>query len=94
LQLLLRLTPASFENDRAWWSQSLATAWWQRGDKARARAYADSALAPSAAQLAAAPDDPQLRALYAVMLAYLGRRAEARAEADLRCITSGLNCNT
>ncbi|HEY9480022.1 MAG TPA: protein kinase [Gemmatimonadaceae bacterium] len=82
LQLLLRLTPASFENDRAWWGQSLATAWWQRGDKARARAYADSALAPSAAQLAAAPEDPTLRALYAVMLAYLGRRAEARAEAD------------
>ncbi len=82
LQLLLRLTPASFEDDRAWWGQSLATAWWQRGDKARARAYADSALAPSEAQLASAPEDPQLRALYAVMLAYLGRKAEARAEAD------------
>jgi len=82
LQLLLRLTPASFENDRAWWGQSLATAWWQRGDKVRARAYADSALAPSAAQLAAAPEDPPLRALYAVMLAYLGRHAEARAEVD------------
>jgi serine/threonine-protein kinase len=81
-RLLLRLTPASFENDRAWWGQSLATAWWQRGDRVKARAYADSALAPTAAQLAATPEDSQLRGLYAVVLAYLGRRAEARAQVD------------
>jgi tetratricopeptide (TPR) repeat protein len=80
--LLLRLTPAAFDNDRAWWGQTTATAYWERGDKAMARAYADSALAPSAAQVAASPGDAQVRSLYALMLAYLGRAAEARAEAD------------
>ena len=52
------------------------------GDKARARAYADSALAVSQAQAAAAPTDPQAQALYGVMLAYLGRAAEARKAGD------------
>lgn len=79
-QLLFRLTPAAFDNDRAWWGQSLATASWEQGDLAGARAYADSALALSAAQLAASPDDPQFRALHAVLLAYLGRGDEARSE--------------
>jgi eukaryotic-like serine/threonine-protein kinase len=77
-QLLQRLTPAAFDNDRAWWGQSLATANWQQGDKVRARAYADSALALSTSQMNASPDDPQLRALYGLMLAFLGRAAEAR----------------
>ncbi len=80
--LLLRLTPVAFDNDRAWWGQTMATAYWERGDKAMARAYADSALAPSAAQVAASPGDAQVRSLYALMLAYVGRAAEARAEAD------------
>ncbi len=46
-QLVFRLTPSAFDNDRAFWGQSLATAYWQHGEPARARAYADSALAPS-----------------------------------------------
>jgi serine/threonine-protein kinase len=79
-QLLFRLTPAAFDNDRAWWGQSLATANWEQGNLAAAHAYADSALTPSAAQLAASPNDVQLRALHAVLLAYLGRGDEARRE--------------
>jgi serine/threonine-protein kinase len=79
-QLVFRMTPAAFDNDRAWWGQSLATAYWQQGDTVRARAYADSALAPSAAQVQSAPDDPQLRGLHALLFGYLGRGAEARAE--------------
>jgi tetratricopeptide (TPR) repeat protein len=79
-QLVFRMTPAAFDNDRAWWGQSLATAYWQQGDTARARIYADSALGPSAAQVQGAPNDPQLRGLYALVLGYLGRSAEARAE--------------
>ncbi|MEP7326841.1 MAG: protein kinase [Gemmatimonadota bacterium] len=78
-QLLFRLTPAAFDNDRAWWGQSLATAYWQRGNFAMARAYADSALPTSAAQLEASPNDDQLLALYGLMLAYAGRRNEAKA---------------
>ncbi len=78
-QLVFRLTPSAFDNDRAFWGQSLALAYWQRGDVARARAYADSALAPSRAQAEAAPNDAQLHVLYGVMLALAGNGAEARA---------------
>jgi serine/threonine-protein kinase len=81
-ELLFRLPPAAFDNDVAWWGQSLATAAYQQGDMARARAYADSSLATSREQSEANPDDPQLRVLYAVMLAYLGRAEEAVAQAD------------
>jgi serine/threonine-protein kinase len=82
LDLLFRLTPAAFDDDRAWWGQSLATAAWQRGDMRRARAYADSALAESKRQSDANPEDAQLRVLYAVVLAYLGREADALREAE------------
>jgi serine/threonine-protein kinase len=78
-QVLFRLTPAAFDNDRAWWGQSLATAYWERGNAAMARVYADSALPTSKSQLDVAPDDPQLLALYGLMLAYAGRGAEAKA---------------
>jgi Flp pilus assembly protein TadD len=81
-QLLFRLTPAAFDNDRAWWSQALSIAAMQRGETARERAYADSSLAPSAAQSAANPADPQLRVLFGVMLAYAGKTADAVREAD------------
>ncbi len=79
-QLLFRLTPAAFDNDRAWWGQTLAIAHWQQGDLAVARAYADSSLPATEAQVAASPADGQGLALRALMLAYLGRKAEAIAE--------------
>ncbi len=82
LDLLFRLTPAAYDNDRAWWGQALSIAAHQQGDMVRAKAYADSALTESKRQVDAAPDDPQLRALYAVMLAYAGKNAEALREAD------------
>jgi tetratricopeptide (TPR) repeat protein len=83
-QLVFRLTPLAFDNDRAFWGQSLATAAWQAGDTVRARAYADSGLAETARQAAAAdltkrPEDAQLHSLHGLLLAYLGRAAEARA---------------
>ena len=81
--LLFRLTPAAFDNDRAWWGQSLATAAHQQSDLVRARAYADSSLAESKRQVEANPDHPQLRSLYAVMLAYTGQTDAALREADL-----------
>ncbi|MEP6589930.1 MAG: protein kinase [Gemmatimonadota bacterium] len=79
-ELLFRLSPAAFDNDRAWWGQSLAIMAGQRGDKGRARAYADSSLATSAAQATANQEDSQLHALYGVVLAFLGRTAEAVQE--------------
>jgi serine/threonine-protein kinase len=78
-QLLLRLTPAAFDNDRAWWGQSLATAYWQRGNATMARAYADSSLPTSAQQIESSPNDAQLLVLHGLMLAYAGRGEEAKA---------------
>jgi TolB-like protein/tetratricopeptide (TPR) repeat protein len=81
-QLVLRLTPSAFDDDRSWWAQSLATLHWQRGDTALARAFADSAVAPTRELLAKAPEDLQQHVLLALMLGYLGRGAEARAEIE------------
>ena len=78
-QLVFRLTPSAFDNDRAFWGQSLSTAYWQHGEPLKARAYADSALAGSKAQAEASPKDAQLTVLYGLMLAYAGKAAEARA---------------
>ncbi len=84
--LLFRLTPAAFDNDRGWWGQSLAIAHWQQGNLAMARAYADSSLAATEAAVAASPDDGQLHALHALMIAFLGRKGEAIAEGE-RAVT-------
>jgi TolB-like protein/tRNA A-37 threonylcarbamoyl transferase component Bud32/Tfp pilus assembly protein PilF len=81
-ELLFRLTPAAFDNDRAWWGQALAIAASQRGDAVRTRAYADSALAVSAAQSAGNPTDSQLHSLYGVMLAMVGQIADGIREAE------------
>ncbi len=78
-QLVFRLTPSAFDDDRAFWGQSLGMAYWQHGEPARARAYADSALAPSKSQAEGAPQDAQLQVLYGLALALAGKPAEARA---------------
>jgi hypothetical protein len=82
-QLLYRMTPASFDDDRAWWGQALSTAAWQQGDRSRAAAWADSSLTVARQQVEAAPDDAQLRILNAVSLAMAGKRAEALREAEM-----------
>ncbi|HEX5633858.1 MAG TPA: hypothetical protein VFX50_11555, partial [Gemmatimonadales bacterium] len=82
-QLALRLTPSAFDGERDWWAQSLATLHWQRGDTAMARVYADSALAPTRAVIARTAAPSQQDGLLGLMLAYLGRAAEAR-EASAR----------
>jgi Flp pilus assembly protein TadD len=81
-QLLYRMTPASFDDDRAWWGQALSIAAWQQGDKVRAAAWADSSLAVARQQIDAAPEDAQLRILNATSLAVAGKKAEALREAE------------
>ncbi len=78
--LVPRLRPTAFDNDLAFWAQSLATFFWQQGDTVRARAYADSGMANSRQQAEENPLAPQLHALYGLMLAYKGKAKEARAE--------------
>jgi tetratricopeptide (TPR) repeat protein len=76
-ELLLRLPPGPFSDDRLAWGLSLAGTYHLRGDTARARAYGDSARIAGEGQLRDAPDDGQLNVLQGVALAYAGRKAEA-----------------
>jgi serine/threonine-protein kinase len=76
-QLLLRLTPDAFDNDRAVWGMVLAQAYAIRGDPAKARAYADSSLAAYEEKVNAAPDEPQGHSFLGLAYAYLGRKAAA-----------------
>jgi serine/threonine-protein kinase len=76
-QLLLRLTPGPFDEDRGAWGLALASTYALRGDSLRARAYADSARMSLQRQIAAVPEDAQLVVLLGTALAYMGRNAEA-----------------
>jgi serine/threonine protein kinase/tetratricopeptide (TPR) repeat protein len=79
-QLLLRLPPSAFDNDRANWGIVRAQVYALRGDVKNQRIYADSARLAFLEHLQDAPDDAQQHALYGLALAYLGRKAEAIRE--------------
>ncbi|MGH9364670.1 MAG: protein kinase domain-containing protein [Thermoanaerobaculia bacterium] len=81
-ELLLRLTPSAFDDDRGTWGLCLAQAYALRGDAANMRSYAEEARKAFEEQLRAAPEDPQLHVLHGVVLAYLGRKEEAIREGD------------
>jgi eukaryotic-like serine/threonine-protein kinase len=80
-RLLLRLTPNAFDNRYAW-GIVLAQTHALRGDQAGARAYADSARLAFEQQLKVTPEDAQVRVLYGLALAYLGRKAQAVREGE------------
>jgi serine/threonine-protein kinase len=81
-QLLLRLPPSVFGDDRGTWGIVRAETYYVRGDLARARVYADSARLGFEETLKSTPDDAQRRAFRGLALAYLGRRAEAMKEGE------------
>ncbi len=76
-QLVLRLAPSAYDGDRATWAAVLAETYALRGDAAHVRAYADTALGAIDKLLAANPSDAQSLVFRGLMLAYLGRKAEA-----------------
>jgi eukaryotic-like serine/threonine-protein kinase len=76
-ELLLRLRPSAFDDDRGAWGEVMAETYALRGDSARTRIYADSARAAFEAQLRENPKDAQRHVLLGITLAYLGRKAEA-----------------
>jgi eukaryotic-like serine/threonine-protein kinase len=81
-QLLLRLGPTVYDDDRGTWGIVRAQTYYLRGDRARARIYADSARLGVEETLKATPDDAQRRAFHGLALAYLGRNAEAVKEGE------------
>ena len=81
-QLLLRLGPSAFDNDRAVWGLVFAQTYALRGDPARARVYADSARLACEEQLRATPGDAARHVLLGLALAYLGRKADAIREGE------------
>jgi serine/threonine-protein kinase len=81
-QLLLRLGPGPFNNDRGMWGLALAQTHALRGKAAAARAYADSALPSLERATAGNPGDGILRGSLALALALAGRRAEAVREGE------------
>ena len=75
--ILLRLTPTAFDDDRGNWALCLAQAAALKGDAASARRYAGQARKGFEEQLRAAPQDAQRYILLGVALAYEGQGEEA-----------------
>ena len=94
-ELLLRLSPSAFDDDRANWALSLVQVHWWKGDAAGARKYAEEARTAIEEQLRVAPDDAQRHVLQGLALAYLGRSEEAiregRRGVDLHPLTKDAN---
>ena len=81
-ELLLRLTPRAFDDDRGNWGLCLVQACALNGDAANVHAYAEEARKAFEEQLRAAPDEPQRHVLLGLALAYLGRKQEAIREGE------------
>jgi TolB-like protein/Tfp pilus assembly protein PilF len=80
--VLLRLTPAAFDGDRAIWGIVLAQAYARRADQAKAREYAEEARKGFAADVAEYPQEGYRHAHLGLALAYLGRHAESAREGE------------
>jgi eukaryotic-like serine/threonine-protein kinase len=79
-QLLLRLRPSAFDDDRGTWGIVLAQTYAFQGNVAKAQVYADSARIANEEQLKAAPDDAQLHVFLGLAFGYLGHKAAAIRE--------------
>jgi non-specific serine/threonine protein kinase len=82
MDLLLRLTPSAFDDDRGAWGICLMQAYALRHDEANLRKYAEITRSATVEQLSALPDNAQRRVFLGLSLAYLGRKAEAIREAE------------
>jgi tetratricopeptide (TPR) repeat protein len=76
-ELLLRLTPSAFDDDRGTWARCLNEAYALKGDAANVRAYAEEARQAFEEQLRATPDNAKRHVVLGLALAYLGRKEEA-----------------
>jgi len=81
-ELLLRLTPSAFDDDRGNWALCLVQAYALKGDAANVRTYAEEAREAYEEHLRATPENPKRRATLGLALAYLGRKEEAVREGE------------
>jgi eukaryotic-like serine/threonine-protein kinase len=81
-ELLLRLTPSAFDDDRGSWALCLVQAYALRGDAGNIHTYAEEARKALEEQLRAAPNDAQRHVVLGLALAYLGRKEEAIREGE------------
>jgi len=82
LELLLRLTPNAFDNDKAVWGLSLMQAYALAKDGAGTRVHAEEARKALEEQLRETPGHAERRVALGLALAYLGRREEAVREGE------------
>jgi TolB-like protein/tetratricopeptide (TPR) repeat protein len=80
--LLRRLTPSAFDDDRAHWAGCLAEDSALRGDAANARRYSEQAAKALEEQLVSAPDDSGRHVDLGLALALLGRKEDAIREGE------------
>jgi tetratricopeptide (TPR) repeat protein len=81
-ELLLRLTPSAFDDDRGTWALCLVQAYALKGDEANVHTYAEKARETFEEQLRAAPQDAQRHVFLGLALAYLGRKEDAIREGE------------
>jgi TolB-like protein len=81
-ELLLRLTPSAFDDDRGAWGICLAQAYAFKGDAANVGTHAEEARKAFEEQLRATPNDDQRHVQLGFALAYLGRKQEAIREGE------------
>lgn len=81
-ELLLRLMPNAFDDDRGAWGLCLVQAYALKGETANVRTYAEEARKAFEEQLRATPGDAQRHVLLGLALAYLGRKEEAIREGE------------
>jgi TolB-like protein/Flp pilus assembly protein TadD len=79
-ELLLRLTPSAFDDDRGTWALCLVEAYALKGDAANVRRYAEEARKGFEEQLRVTPNNAGRRIELGFSLAYLGRKDEAIRE--------------
>jgi TolB-like protein/tetratricopeptide (TPR) repeat protein len=82
-ELLLRLTPSAFDDNKAVWAICLMQAYSLKGDVVNVRSHAEEARKAYEERLRAAPNNPQQHVFLGLSLAYLGRKEEAIREGQL-----------
>jgi len=82
VEILVRLTPSAFDENRETWAICLTQAWALRGDFGKVRHYAEEARKAAEAQLLGLPLEAQEHAFLGLALAYLGRKEEAVREGE------------